>query len=110
MSSIFYKMSFGKSGLVFLLDSVHNKESELTTENVNQEHTEKRDEEFMMKNIKLTAFDMDGTLLNDRKELPPDFPAWVKNHLENLAFRPLTMPLLCADKPLAEGFGRKIPR
>ena len=34
----------------------------------------------MMKNIKLTAFDMDGTLLNDRKELPPDFPAWVKNH------------------------------
>ena len=29
----------------------------------------------MMKNIKLTAFDMDGTLLNDRKELPPDFPA-----------------------------------
>ncbi|OYP59269.1 hypothetical protein CIL02_11380 [Prevotella sp. P3-122] len=39
-----------------------------------------------------------------------DFAAWVKNHLENLAFRPLTMPLLCADKPLAEGFGRKIPR
>ena len=34
----------------------------------------------MMKNIKLTAFDMDGTLLNDRKELPPDFPAWVTNH------------------------------
>ena len=32
--------------------------------------------------IKLTAFDMDGTLLNDKKELPADFPEWVKKHPE----------------------------
>ena len=30
--------------------------------------------------IKLVAADMDGTLLNSRKELPPDFEAWVTSH------------------------------
>ena len=30
--------------------------------------------------IKLVAVDMDGTLLNDKKEYPKDFPAWVKSH------------------------------
>ena len=32
--------------------------------------------------IKLVATDMDGTLLNSRKELPPDFEAWVTAHPE----------------------------
>lgn len=30
--------------------------------------------------IRLVATDMDGTLLDSRKQLPPDFTAWVKNH------------------------------
>ena len=30
--------------------------------------------------IRLVATDMDGTLLNSRKELPPDFEAWVVSH------------------------------
>lgn len=30
--------------------------------------------------IKLVAVDMDGTLLNDKKEFPKDFPEWVKTH------------------------------
>lgn len=30
--------------------------------------------------IKLVALDMDGTLLNSKKELPPDFINWVKAH------------------------------
>lgn len=32
--------------------------------------------------IRLIALDMDGTLLNGRKELPPDFIPWVKAHPE----------------------------
>lgn len=32
--------------------------------------------------IKLVATDMDGTLLNSQKELPPDFTAWVERHPE----------------------------
>ena len=32
--------------------------------------------------IKLVATDMDGTLLNSRKELPPDFETWVEAHPE----------------------------
>lgn len=31
-------------------------------------------------NIKLVALDMDGTLLNSAKKLPPDFMEWVKSH------------------------------
>lgn len=31
-------------------------------------------------NIKLVAFDMDGTLLDDNKNLPPEFVPWVKAH------------------------------
>ncbi|MCM1159196.1 MAG: HAD family hydrolase [Bacteroidales bacterium] len=31
-------------------------------------------------NIKLAAIDMDGTLLNSRKEIPPDFIDWVISH------------------------------
>lgn len=31
-------------------------------------------------NIKLIALDMDGTLLNSKKELPSDFMNWVKSH------------------------------
>ncbi|MBQ9009335.1 MAG: HAD family phosphatase, partial [Clostridia bacterium] len=30
--------------------------------------------------IRLVALDMDGTLLNSRKELPPDFLPWVREH------------------------------
>lgn len=30
--------------------------------------------------IKLVALDMDGTLLNSSKELPPDFMGWVESH------------------------------
>ncbi len=30
--------------------------------------------------IKLVAVDMDGTLLNSKKEYPKDFPSWVKSH------------------------------
>ena len=30
--------------------------------------------------IKLIATDMDGTLLNSKKELPPDFIGWVRDH------------------------------
>lgn len=30
--------------------------------------------------IRLVATDMDGTLLNSRKELPPDFETWVETH------------------------------
>lgn len=30
--------------------------------------------------IRLVATDMDGTLLNDKKELPQDFGAWVRSH------------------------------
>ncbi|MBO5535222.1 MAG: HAD family phosphatase, partial [Clostridia bacterium] len=30
--------------------------------------------------IRLVALDMDGTLLNSGKELPPDFLPWVKAH------------------------------
>lgn len=30
--------------------------------------------------IKLVASDMDGTLLDSNKQLPPDFMAWVRNH------------------------------
>lgn len=33
-----------------------------------------------MTDIKLIATDMDGTLLNNRKQLPPDFIPWVKAH------------------------------
>lgn len=33
-----------------------------------------------MKDIKLVALDMDGTLLNSQKKLPPDFITWVKSH------------------------------
>ncbi len=33
-----------------------------------------------MKKIKLIAVDMDGTLLNDKKEMPSDFIPWVKSH------------------------------
>ena len=32
--------------------------------------------------IRLVATDMDGTLLNSRKELPPDFESWVVHHPE----------------------------
>lgn len=32
--------------------------------------------------IKLAAFDMDGTLLDSNKKLPPDFINWVKRHPE----------------------------
>ncbi|MDD7209495.1 MAG: HAD family hydrolase [Lachnospiraceae bacterium] len=32
--------------------------------------------------IKLVAVDMDGTLLNNKKEMPADFIPWVKNHPE----------------------------
>ncbi|MBR3569735.1 MAG: HAD family phosphatase [Oscillibacter sp.] len=32
--------------------------------------------------IKLIAADMDGTLLDSRKNLPPDFEAWVESHPE----------------------------
>lgn len=31
-------------------------------------------------NIKLIAVDMDGTLVNDRKEMPKDFIPWIKAH------------------------------
>ena len=34
--------------------------------------------------IRLVAMDMDGTLLNDRKELPKDFIPWVRRHPEVL--------------------------
>ena len=30
--------------------------------------------------IKLVALDMDGTLLDSNKQLPPDFMEWVRNH------------------------------
>lgn len=30
--------------------------------------------------IKLIALDMDGTLLDSKKRLPPDFMDWVKRH------------------------------
>jgi hydroxymethylpyrimidine pyrophosphatase-like HAD family hydrolase len=33
-------------------------------------------------NIKLIALDMDGTLLDSKKNLPPDFIPWVKSHPE----------------------------
>ena len=32
--------------------------------------------------IKLAAFDMDGTLLDSNKNLPPDFMDWVVKHPE----------------------------
>ena len=32
--------------------------------------------------IKLAAFDMDGTLLDSNKKLPPDFIGWVGRHPE----------------------------
>ena len=30
--------------------------------------------------LKLVALDMDGTLLDSQKRLPPDFIPWVENH------------------------------
>ena len=33
-------------------------------------------------NIKLVAVDMDGTLLNSKKEMPEEFILWVKSHPE----------------------------
>ena len=33
-------------------------------------------------NIKLVAVDMDGTLLNSKKEMPEEFIPWVKSHPE----------------------------
>ena len=33
-----------------------------------------------VKKIKLVVTDMDGTLLDDQKNMPPDFPEWVLNH------------------------------
>lgn len=38
-----------------------------------------KEENIRMK-IRLVASDMDGTLLDSNKQLPPDFMAWVKNH------------------------------
>lgn len=35
-----------------------------------------------MQNIKLVAIDMDGTLLNNKKEMPASFVPWVKAHPE----------------------------
>jgi len=35
-----------------------------------------------MSKVKLVALDMDGTLLNDKKEAPKSFPEWVKTHPE----------------------------
>ena len=33
-----------------------------------------------VKKIKLVVTDMDGTLLDDRKNMPPDFSKWVLDH------------------------------
>ena len=35
-------------------------------------------------NIKLVAIDMDGTLLNSKKEMPEEFIPWVKSHQDIL--------------------------
>ena len=53
----------------------------MATEKLKKDEINKRDlEHINLNDIKLIATDMDGTLLDSEKNLPPDFLNWVNTH------------------------------